>query len=323
MKKCCFIIPYFGKLPNYFQLFLKTCSKNPLFNWIVFTDDETTFNYPSNVMKVYMTFGSLRKLVQSKFDFEISLDKPYKLCDYKPAYGFIFEDYLKKFEYWGHCDVDTIMGNLDKFLSPLFEKDYDKLFCLGHMTIYKNTIENNRVFMKPYKNSVVYKEVFSCPEICWFDESWKDEFNINSIFEICGRQIYKKDLSFNLNTRKAWFYRIIFEYESIAQNRYYTENFVRAAYIWDDGCLYRTFERNHSLEKEEFPYMHFQYRIMTFDKCILSAERFQIIPDKFCRLKKLPALSNIRCISMKFFPWNRFRLKFKALKIKVTDFIKR
>ena len=46
-----------------------------------------------------MTFNELRKLIQSKFDFEISLEKPYKLCDFRPAYGFLFEEYLKEFRF--------------------------------------------------------------------------------------------------------------------------------------------------------------------------------------------------------------------------------
>lgn len=91
MKKCCFIIPYFGKLPNYFQLFLKSCEYNPDFNWILFTDDYYKFNYPQNVKVVYTSFEKLRKRVAEKFDFPISLEKPYKLCDYKPAYGYLFE----------------------------------------------------------------------------------------------------------------------------------------------------------------------------------------------------------------------------------------
>ena len=40
-SKVTFIIPYFGKLPNYFDLFLKSCKYNGGYRWIVFTDDKT------------------------------------------------------------------------------------------------------------------------------------------------------------------------------------------------------------------------------------------------------------------------------------------
>ena len=48
MKKCCFIIPYYGKLPNYFNVFLKTCEKNIDYNWLIFTDDTDKYNLPPN-----------------------------------------------------------------------------------------------------------------------------------------------------------------------------------------------------------------------------------------------------------------------------------
>lgn len=36
--KVCFIIPYFGKLPDYFRVFLKSCSYNKRFQWLLVTD---------------------------------------------------------------------------------------------------------------------------------------------------------------------------------------------------------------------------------------------------------------------------------------------
>ena len=40
--------------------------------------------------------AEIREKIQSKFDFKISLEEPYKLCDYKPAYGYIFEEFIRK-----------------------------------------------------------------------------------------------------------------------------------------------------------------------------------------------------------------------------------
>ena len=34
------VLPYFGKLPNYFPLFLESCRKNPTVNWLFYTDCE-------------------------------------------------------------------------------------------------------------------------------------------------------------------------------------------------------------------------------------------------------------------------------------------
>lgn len=49
MYKKIFIVPYFGKFPNYFQLILNSCEKNSDFNWLIITDIEGEYNYPKNV----------------------------------------------------------------------------------------------------------------------------------------------------------------------------------------------------------------------------------------------------------------------------------
>lgn len=115
--KIAIIIAYFGKLPEYIQLFLDSCKLNYGFEWLIFSDDDTTYNYPSNVHLIKMNFGECKKLIQSKFDFEITLSKPQKLCDYKCAYGVIFEDYIQDYDWWGHCDLDQIFGNLFQIYS--------------------------------------------------------------------------------------------------------------------------------------------------------------------------------------------------------------
>lgn len=165
-----------------------------------------------------MTFSELTALISSKFDFTISLERPYKLCDYKPAYGYIFENYIKDYYFWGHCDIDTIMGNLKHFLTDEIFNMYDKIFCLGHMTLYKNTFENNRLFMSKYNGVYLYKNVLSSPEIHWFDEAWK-YVNINDIFKEHKKRIYKKDLSMGIAIMRTYFqrseYRGIDEYPLI------------------------------------------------------------------------------------------------------------
>lgn len=137
------IIPFFGKFNNYFHLFLKSCEYNPSINWLIITDDDTPYNYPSNVKVRYMSFAELRQKIQSNFDFPISLPHPYKLCDYKPAYGYIFAEELKGFDFWGHCDNDLIFGDIRAFLTPDIFLKYDKILCKGHLSIFRNNEQMN------------------------------------------------------------------------------------------------------------------------------------------------------------------------------------
>lgn len=287
MKKCCFIIPYFGKLPNYFQLFLNSCKYNQDFNWIVFTDDETEYKYPTNVRKIPMTFAECQRLVQSKFDFGICLERPYKLCDIKPMYGYIFADYLKDFSFWGHCDVDTLMGHLNDFLTDEILFNYDKLFCLGHMVIYRNTFDNNTLFMKKYKGRYVYKDVLQTPDIYVFDEENKGDININRMFLDFGKKVLVDDLSMNIITFCHRFVRVRYMGVKTSEAKYgfHKEGFKDALYVWNKNGVFRYyFDTQHAFVKEEFLYIHLQSRKMLMESNIGSCEALNITANKFYKL---------------------------------------
>lgn len=290
MKQCCFIIPYFGNFPNYFPLFLKTCSYNKDFNWLIFTDNIDSYEYPENVRVVNITFEEIRKKVQSKFAFDIKLATPYKFCDYKPAYGYIFEDYLQEFEFWGHCDTDVLMGNLSYFLNKDFLNKYDKVFCLGHMTIYRNTPENNRIFMKAVNGTSLYKRAFTTDAIVTFDEEWRDANNVNRIFLANHKKVYQKDLSLNFSIYHTKFRKITFVgFDSKNDGHgYQTEKYQKSLCVWDKGHVYRYVLENGELKQEEYLYVHLQKRKMYYEDSILAYDNVKIVPNRFLPLDNYP-----------------------------------
>lgn len=93
-----------------------------------------------------MEWNEFKRFAQKKFKEKLALEYPKKLCDFKPTYGYLFEDLIGQYSYWGYCDIDTIMGNLDEQLPLSFLNKYDKIFSLGHMVLFKNIFEINRVF---------------------------------------------------------------------------------------------------------------------------------------------------------------------------------
>lgn len=283
MKKLCFIIPYFGKFNNYYPLFLKTCEWNKDFNWLVFTDDKTEYNYPNNVKRIEIQFSECQDLVKSKFNTAVSLVHPYKLCDLKPMYGYIFEEHIKEYQFWGHCDVDTLMGNLNRWLTDDILEYYDKLFQLGHMTIYKNTYENNRLFMHEHRGHFPYKLVLANPKNCWFDEEWNNLSNINRIFIDNGKRILKEDFSLNISLSYNRFVRGKFVGPENTDMPYgfEIEKPKDALYIWKNGELYRLYKKNGELVREDFLYLHLQKRKMYLHKNVLNLNYFKIVPDEF------------------------------------------
>lgn len=145
------IIPYFGKFNNFFPFFLESCKNNSSVNWLIVTDDRTKYNYPPNIKVIYMTFAQLKNKIEDCFPFKISLEKPYKLCDYKPAYGMIFNDEIQGYDFWGYCDNDLIFGDIRSFLTEEILRDREKVLSRGHLSLYRNNPRMNSFFQTSTK----------------------------------------------------------------------------------------------------------------------------------------------------------------------------
>ena len=60
MKKL-LIVLWFGKFPNYFELYLDSCSHNRSWNWMIFTDqDVDEYSVPENVEIVRTRFSEIK-----------------------------------------------------------------------------------------------------------------------------------------------------------------------------------------------------------------------------------------------------------------------
>ncbi|PQF67856.1 DUF6625 family protein [Enterococcus faecium] len=274
MKKAVFLIPYFGRFNNYFQLFLDSCKKNKDINWIIFTDDRRNFDFPQNVRVIYMTFDDLKNVFQNKFEFTIDLAKPYKLCDFKPAYGYLFEEYIKDYQYWGYCDTDIIFGDINRFVEEPIKLKYDKIFFLGHCTLIRNTPTLNRLFMKKLNDEILFKKVYSQEKNFSFDE----EFNksINNIFLEEKRRIYMSEVEANIYTKSSHFKLTNYNFE---KKRYEVFSKKNTIFIYKDGRIWNISLRNGSLVNEEFMYIHLQSRKMQVKR--KNRDYYKIIPNAF------------------------------------------
>ena len=104
-----------------------------------------------------------REFIENKLKIKVDFSKPYKFCDFRPAYGVIFEDYIKGYDYWGHCDLDQVFGEISKFIPDKTIKQFEKVNRNGHFVLYKNTEKMNNIF----KNSGAvfnWREVFENKE---------------------------------------------------------------------------------------------------------------------------------------------------------------
>ena len=316
------ILPYFGKFNNYFPLFLKSCGYNPSYDFLIFTDNTDFYNYPQNVHVVPMTLNEFRANASQKLGFEPCIPTAYKLCDFKPAYGFLFEDYIQDYEYWGHCDCDLVFGNLEKVLSPVLDKDYDKIFAAGHLTIYKNTFDNNRRFMKSLEGREIYREAFTTSRIYVFDENVRcsmnsDRLNVHTLFRDNDAKIYEKDLSFNVSPKKAKITRTAYnpQTQKFEEDHRYA-NLARY-YLCADGLLVVSWNKDHAVvNTHQYLYMHLQSRRMRMSAEVMQSPVVEIRPDRFVRANRLPStkaeLANRFFNVFNYFWIDTYIKKFKA-----------
>ena len=147
------IIPYFGSWPPYFNFYLKTCKSNPHLDIYFFTDLTPHPDAPPNVSFINIEFRQLKGLIRVKTGVGIPDISPYKLCDFRAAYGLIFEDYIQDFDFWAYGDIDLVYGDLNYFITEKRLQEYDVLsFKKGHLhgpfTIYRNCDYINSLFKK-------------------------------------------------------------------------------------------------------------------------------------------------------------------------------
>jgi hypothetical protein len=183
------IICYFGKFPWYFDYFLHSCQFNPSVDIFIITDI-TDFDgeMPSNVKFVYLTLEDLNQLVTTKLNLKTNIDFAYKMCDFKPAYGFLFSDILEPYDFWGQSDIDVIFGNIREFITDEILEEFDFIsirhdYTTGCFALYRNNSDVNSLFKKTKDFEKIFtSNIHYCFDECSFAHDLLSEGQ--SIFEI-------------------------------------------------------------------------------------------------------------------------------------------
>ncbi|GHU83758.1 hypothetical protein FACS189415_6750 [Bacteroidia bacterium] len=168
-----FIIAYMGNLPWYFPYFLQSCRYNPSIDFFIFTDNkEELSNVPPNVHLIPYSIEQFKTDASNALDFNVTIESGYKLCDFKPAYGLIFENWIKNYDFWGYCDIDVIFGNIRAFMTEELLNEYDVIsarhdYLTGCFALYRN----NQTMRELFKQSKDYRKVFTEERNFFFDET--------------------------------------------------------------------------------------------------------------------------------------------------------
>lgn len=208
MKKIAIICPYFGVFPSNIELTLNSMQYNNWIDWYILTDNREYDGLYDNVYCIPFTFKQMQDLVKKEIGTQLLF--PYKICDYKPTFGWLFKEYLKEYDFWGYCDLDAIYGDLRIAFTDEILTHYDKVFDQGHLSIYRNTDNINKAFMGNQKIYIDYKRILNSIAIEVFDETYSQEHKgINGILELMGYSIYtNRSMYADLNRIRKNFYPI-------------------------------------------------------------------------------------------------------------------
>jgi len=241
-NKVAFIIPYFGRIPPYFDIWQKTALANPDFDFFFLTNVNLPIPPDSNIKRINMSFASFVNRAKAVLGNNIVLDRPYKICDYKPTFGLIFEEELSAYDFWGFCDVDLVFGNLSHFITDDLLDQYDKLFMHGHFSLHRNCSNVNRAFLREFKTVLNHQYAFSTRFSCHFDENGTLAYADKYMPDI---RTYYEGTFFDPNYR---------QYQLMYQG-------AECCGFWDNGNLYLLGE--HLDSPREIMYLHLQKRDMT------------------------------------------------------------
>jgi len=213
MKSICLIDVYFGKLPNWINLFLETCRYNPTVNWIIFIDDKIPDNVPPNVKFIKYSIKNMNILMSRTLQLDIKVLKPYKYCDIRPSFGVIFNEWLRDYDFWGHTDLDVLFGDIRAFISDSLMSKFDiissdKRKVCGPFTIFRNNKTVNTIY-KSIKKPTHYKEIFETADKHYHSNEQAMTTVVN---EIANQGLIKKT------------YRDLHKYDI-------------GSYVWEDGKI--------------------------------------------------------------------------------------
>lgn len=291
MRRILLIIPYFGSLnaKGYFAYFLRTCAGNPTVDFLLLTDDRTPYAYPPNVRVVPATLAALKRRFAARLGVPVRLEQPYKLCDFRLAYGMLFREEIEGYDLWGFADTDLLLGDLRAFLPDQLLDAYGRIFTHGHLSLFSRSVPAD-FFQLPIPGMPTWQEVLSSGRSYAFDE-WINQNDAYNTLDRLGLRTYRDKPFFDMVPpgRAGPFGFVRGCPKERPEIAAYEREMSDTAFYYAEGKLYRIGLRNGvEIVKTEILYAHFQQRSFRAAGAE-AAERFVIAPNYISPCRACPA----------------------------------
>lgn len=242
--KIAIIVTWFGALPKYFQAWMESAEHNETIDFLIFSDQEIN-SHAKNINVFKTTMQDEFQRYSKKIDQPISINNAYKFCDCRLFFGLFYEEFLTGYDFWGYCDIDLMFGDIRKFVTDDVLDNYERIYQYGHLSLYKN----NEKMKNLYK---LQGGIYSLQEIlCSKAKTTPEEYY--GANRICIKNNIKWYTKIDFADLFIW-------YPERLEACHGKQNATHQMFVWDNGKVYRVYEENETIKKEELVYIHWQKR---------------------------------------------------------------
>ena len=246
--------------------------------------------YP-NIICHKVSFEEYCDNVSKRLKVDFHPEHAYKLCDLRPFYGFIHQDILEQYDFWGYGDNDLVYGNLNVLTNDNMLNSYDVITTMseriaGHFSIFRN---NEKYRMLGFK-CPQWKEHILSSEHVGFDESdWvRLVLPEKRILTAIYKSLFKPFMSYG-----KWV-EMTYRLYSNKWNRKFTKEMFTTP-IPKDGDVWTYDNKTGKIiapDGRELPYLHF-----LFFKKTKYLETDKYWKDDYWNIDKNSDFNNIKNIS--------------------------
>jgi hypothetical protein len=179
--KIIFIQVWLGTIPDYFWYHYQTTKNLNGVDFILITDQSIDLDSP-NYKVIPTTKTQLENKLSSILKSDCFIQNNKKISDLKACYGDLFKEYLVGYDYYGYYDIDTLFGDLTKWVFPYLntydvisyadEKYHNRIS--GPLTIMRNDGIINQLYRLKLERFI---DVLKTPNVIAFEEQ-----ELNKIF---------------------------------------------------------------------------------------------------------------------------------------------
>ncbi len=150
------ITPWSGSLPGWVNRFARRARRSRLVEWELVSADVACLN----------------RRAEAAAGVACRKESQYATCDLRPLLGRMFPERFEGYDWWGWCDLDVVLGDLDRLIGQELMNPYNQIVTTDADGIHGPlTLLRSRPDVLDLYRAGPYAEVLANPDYLNFDET--------------------------------------------------------------------------------------------------------------------------------------------------------